>query len=188
MREFGTHVVDLAVRFYGELPESVFSIMPRPFDMADADLIDVVILEFSGGRAASIVLDRVCRGPHRYLEMRLDGERASLRASIGGRAGISVSFAPRRSPGARLEWAGGGQAWLEVGERRRVLARNPRNAFALGTARNLSQAIDAVSRGDSPPCSVQDARGILAVVGAAYLSARTGRRVSPTELATGRGS
>jgi predicted dehydrogenase len=150
--------------------------------MGESDLIDVVILEFSGGRVASIVLDRVCRGPHRYLEMRLDGEHGSLRASIGGRASFSLSLAPGRNPGPHLEWAAGGQAWLEVGERRRVLARNPRDAFAHATARTLQLTIDAVSRGEAPPCSARDARSILAVVEAAYLSAQTGRRVSPAEI------
>ena len=183
MREFGTHVVDLAVQFFGELPESVFARMPRPLEMGGADLIDVVILEFPGDRVASIVLDRVCRGPHHYLEMRLDGERASLRSSIGGRASLTLHLSREsRRPGARLEWAAGGQTWLEVGERRRVLARNPWNAFASATARHLSEVIDAVSRGAPPPCSARDARGVVAVVEAAYASAHAGKpvRISPS--------
>jgi predicted dehydrogenase len=81
-----------------------------------------------------------------------------------------------------VEWAAGGQAWLETGERRRVLARNPRNAFAQATARTLQLTVDAVSRGEAPPNSVRDARGIVAVVEAAYLSAQTGRRISLAEI------
>ena len=181
LREFGTHVIDLAVRFYGAFPSRVFCSMPRAGDAAasGSDLIDVLTLEFADGRAASIVLDRVCRGVHRYLELRLDGERGSLRASIGGRAGVSLGLAPRsRRPALRLDWAAGGQAWLERGDTRRVLARNPGAIFAHATARNLEGTLDAVATGEPLPCSAPFARGIAAVVEAAYQSARQGRVIA----------
>jgi predicted dehydrogenase len=180
LREFGTHVVDLAVRFFGSFPARVFCSMPRAH--ADAppgsDLIDLLVLEFPDGRAASIVLDRICHGEHRYLEMRLDGERASLRTSIGGRAGLSLKLAPRsRKPVARLDWAAGGQAWLERGDERSVLARNPGGIFAHATARHLEQTLAAVASGEAPPCPAHFARGIAVVVEAAYASAESGQRV-----------
>jgi predicted dehydrogenase len=179
LEEFGTHVVDLAIRLFGGPPERVEARMPRVSGPPEADLIDLVTLEFPDGRAASIVLDRVCRGSHRYLELRLDGEVASLRASIGGRARLSFSIEARsRRPSARLELAGGGQAWLEIGERRRILARNPRDAFADATSRHLDSVLEAVARGLEPPASARRARDVVAVVEAAYASAATGRSVS----------
>ena len=178
MQEFGSHVVDLAVQLFGGLPKRVSAHMPQFSGSRHADLVDVVTLEFPDGRLAQIVLDRVCRGSHRYLELRLDGERASLRASIGGRARLSFFLTARgRRPGARLELARGGQAWLEVGEKRRVLARNPSNAFASATAQHLASVLAAVARGEEPPASARYARGIALVVEAAYTSARTGARV-----------
>ena len=180
LREFGTHVIDLAVRFFGGFPARVFCSMPRADAQAPpgSDLIDILVLEFPDGRAASIVLDRVCRGEHGYLDMRLDGERASLRASIGGRAGVSFQLAARsRRPTARLEWAAGGQAWLERGDERRVLARNPSGIFARATARHFEQTLAAVAAGQPPPCPGRFARGIAAVVEAAYTSAQQGKRI-----------
>ena len=182
MLEFGTHAVDLLVELHGALPDRVFARMPRFPESAEKDLVDVVTLEFPGGRIASLILDRVCRGAHRYLELRLNGEHASIRASIGGRAAVSVNL-NRRSwrPRVRLELAPGGQAWLESGERRRLLARNPLNAFALATARLLDSVVSAVDRGEEPPASGRHARSILAIVEAAYESARSGLFVSPRD-------
>jgi len=44
---------------------------------------EIFTLEFANGRAASIILNRLTEAPERYLEMRLDGERASVHTSIG---------------------------------------------------------------------------------------------------------
>ncbi|MHC4899864.1 MAG: Gfo/Idh/MocA family protein, partial [Planctomycetota bacterium] len=178
MREFGSHVVDLAMHFFGGPPETVFAHMPRPVDCGDADPIDIIVLDFPGGRAASIVLDRICRGRHRYLEMRVDGERASVHASIGGRARFSVFVDPKRKlPGVRLELAGGGQVVLEEGEKVRTLARNPVRAFAIATGRHFRAVLDSLANGEEPPAGVHRARQVVAVVDAAYRSARTGERV-----------
>lgn len=178
MREFGVHVVDLAIRFFRGLPQSVFARMTSSTARPGSDLVDVVTLEFPEDRLASIILDRVCRGAHRYLEMRIDGERASVRISIGGRARLSLFVSGRtRRPGFRFELTAGGQAWLEMGERRRVLARNPRNAFAAATARHFCAVIDAVEHGREPPSSARYSRDLLAVVEAAYASAASGRPV-----------
>ena len=58
--------------------------MPNPLGIARCDVVNVISLEFPDGRAASIVLDRLSKGPERYLDMRLDGEFASIHTSIGG--------------------------------------------------------------------------------------------------------
>ncbi len=178
MREFGSHVVDLAMHFFGGPPTTVFARMPRPIDCGEADPIDIVVLDFPGGRSASIVLDRVCRGRHRYLEMRVDGELASAHASIGGRAKFSVFLDPKRKlPRMRLELAGGGQAILEQGEKIRTLARNPVQAFAMATGRHLQGVLDSLADGEDPLAGARHARQVVAIVDAAYRSASTGMPV-----------
>lgn len=178
MREFGTHVVDLAVRIYDAFPERIYARMASPGDVGGSDLVDVVTLDFPGGRLASIVLDRVCQGPHRYLEMRLDGDVASLRASFGGRAEASVRIDPQaRRLGWSLELAGGGQAWLERGGKRTVVARNSLQPFADATARHFASAIEAVNGGREPPVSARHALQIVRIVAAAYESAASGQPV-----------
>ncbi|MHC4934538.1 MAG: Gfo/Idh/MocA family protein [Planctomycetota bacterium] len=175
MQEFGPHVVDLAVRVFGAYPVEVIARMPQVDGASESDLIDVVTLTFPGGQVASIVLDRACRGRHRYLETRIDGEHASLRASIGGRLGLSMFVsAASRLPRVRLDFAGGGQAWREVGDRRTLLARNPRDIFAFASAQHLRAVVDAVAQGREPPNSARHAREIVRVIEAAYSSARSG--------------
>ena len=180
MREFGTHVVDLAMTIFGAAPERVYARMPDPTGVPGADPIDVVTLDFPGERTACIVIDRVSRGVRRYLDLRLDGEAASVRASIGGRAALRFWLPPgKRLPRVRFELAAGGQAWIENGDRRRVLARNPLDAFADATAKHFREAVEAVAAGRVPAGSGTTARGVVAVVAAAYESARLGQPVVP---------
>jgi predicted dehydrogenase len=181
LREFGTHVIDLALRVFGAGPVAVTARMPRvasPLAARAHDPLDLVVLEFDGGRAASIVLDRVSPGRHRYLELRLDGTRATLRASLGGRADLKLGIRPRsRRPFVELGLGAGGLAWSERGERTRVLARNPLDVLARATAELLGAALAAVAAGREPPCSGAEARRVVAVVEAAYESARAGRTI-----------
>ncbi len=181
LQEFGTHVIDLALRVFAVPPVAVTARMPRvPFPGAGGarDLVDLVALEFPGGRAASIVLDRVSAGRLRYLELRLDGTRSSLRASLGGRASLTLGCAPRsRRPFLRLGFGLGGMTWSERGDRTRVLARNPLDALGRATADLLRSAIEAVAQGREPPSTGAEARAVVRVVEAAYESARTGRTI-----------
>ena len=178
MREFGTHAVDLLVHAFGEIPESVQAAMPAP-DGSRGDPVDLVTLFFSGGRAGHIVLDRLCQGEHKYLECRFDCSSASLRASMGGRANIRVGLEPRsRRPALRLDVAGGGQAWVERGTSRQVIARNPTSTLMQATRSHLQAVFDAVTQGLEPPASGRRARDIVRIVEAAYRSAETGARLS----------
>jgi predicted dehydrogenase len=181
LQEFGTHVIDLALRIFGATPAAVTARMPRialPGAEHSRDPVDLVVLEFAGGRAASIVLDRVSPGRHRYLELRLDGTRSSLRASFGGRARLTLGLAPRaHRPFVELGFGAGGLAWSERGERTRVLARNPLDVLARATADHLGAAIAAVAEGRRPPGSGEEARRVVQVVEAAYESARIGRTI-----------
>ena len=179
LREFGCHVIDLMMRFYGQAPWRIYARTPRPAGQGTAEVIDLVVLDFPEDRTAVLVLDRVCRGRHRYLEMRIDGEESSVRASVGGRAGLSLFLNARsRRPGLRLDLAGGGRSWMEIGERRRTLARNPVQAFAAATSEHLAAVVDAVEAGREPPSSGRQAREVMSVVAAAYESAGSGQPVT----------
>jgi predicted dehydrogenase len=178
MREFGTHVLDLANEIYGAFPIRVYAQMVRANAASDGDLVDVVTLTYPDGRLASIVLDRVCRGHHRYLDLRLDGEHASLRASIGGRARLQLGLdVRRRRPSTRLEFAWGGQAWLERGERRELLARNSKTPFADATARHLARAMAAARAGEPVLKDARYALELVRLCEAVYNSARSGTPV-----------
>ena len=177
MREFGTHVVDLAAHLFGSLPERVYARMASPGGRDGSDLVDVATLDFPGGRIASVVLDRVSHGPHRYLEMRMDGTKGSLRASFGGRATLGVDVEPRtRRPRLQFDLAAGGQVWLESGQgtQRRVVARNGFNPFADATAELLGQAMDAVDQGRKPTVDARRAKQIVRLIDTVYASARCG--------------
>src|SRR5713226_7958073 len=54
-----------------------------------------VCVEFADGRAASMMLNRLSKGPERYLDMRLDGEVASIYTSIGGRIDVKAGVHTR---------------------------------------------------------------------------------------------
>lgn len=179
--EFGIHVMDLVRFFFGEDPVRLYATIPRAELRAHNDQANLVTLEFADGRGASIVLNRLTKGPERYLDMRLEGEYAAIETSIGGRAEMAVGVhAASRRPFARLEVAGGAQATLRSGRRTIVLARDGLNLFAASTARHLGNVLDAVAEGREPPASARDNRRSLALVLASYDSAAAGM---PIDLA-----
>ena len=170
-KEFGTHVFDLCRFFFGEDPQAVTARMPRPGRPDGPDYLNLVRLDFSGDRAAHVTLDRLCRGPHRYLTLRLDGSAGFVETRIGG--GIEVGAGIRA--GTRrpfLEWDAsfGGRARLYHGERFRKLASDPIDVFARATGRLMEAFLDALDRGAVPPCDAEDNRRTLALMLAAYES------------------
>jgi predicted dehydrogenase len=177
--EGGVHLVDLLLYLYDELPEAVFARHSSGLDPGrDADAIHLVTLEYPGGRLAQITIDRLCPAGTRYVELRADCERESVRASLGGRALVRLGAKRAQGTGVRLEYAPGGLAWTEQGLKSRRLARNPRDAGVLGTARLLDGIIRAFHDDREPPSSGQEARDGLRVIEAAYRSASTGERVA----------
>ena len=176
--EFGVHVFELVRYFFGATPVRLQAHMPSPNPAAKGDLVNVISMEFADGRAASMVLDRLSRGPERYLDMRLDGEGATIRTSIGGRlrfvAGLHTQ---ERRPFARIEFAKGGQAVLEQGTRSRVIARDGLSPFAPATAFHLSGFLDSIAAGTTPAANARDNRDTLALVMAAYDAAESGHTV-----------
>ncbi len=167
--EFGTHVLDLCRYFFGENPTSIHVRMPRGKQPDGPDYLNLIQLEFSGDRVAHITLDRLSRGRHQYLDIRLDGEAGSIETSLGGRmeACAGVRAATRR-PFFTFDFAVGGRARLYRGEKYSTLAREPANVFAAATGELLKAFLEALERGDTPPCSCVDNRQTLALMLAAY--------------------
>jgi predicted dehydrogenase len=178
--EGGVHLVDLMLQVFGERPDGVYARHSSGLETERrADAVHLVTLDFPGGRLGQITIDRLCPAGTRYVEVRADCERASLRASEGGRAVLQVGRKRAERTGARVDFGPGGLAWMEVGLKRTTLARNPRNPGADGTTRLYRRIAAALARGEEPPASAREARDVLAVVEAAYRSAGTGRREEP---------
>ncbi len=180
--EGGVHLVDLMLVLFGELPEAVYARHSSAFhDDPEADAVQLLTLEFPGGRLGQITIDRLCRGGTRYFEVRADCERASLRGSLGGRA--FVRLGKKRAEGglARLDVAATGMAWVETGLRRKVLARSPRGVDTTATGDLLVGMVSAFQNGSEPPSSAREARNVIAVIEGAYASAAGGVRVDLSE-------
>jgi predicted dehydrogenase len=149
--------------------------MPRPGGAGGPDRLDLVRLDFPGDRVAQITLDRLTRGRHRYLTLRLDGTRGSIETEIGGALSVRAGLRARtRRPFLEVDFAQGGQARLYTGERFRKLASEPRNVFARATERLCAAFLEALERGAVPPCAIEDNRKSLALMRAAYDSAARG--------------
>ena len=181
--EGGIHLVDLLIWIFGAPATAVSARFSAGFHaQPDADAIQLVTLEFAGGRLGQITVDRLCRAATRYLEVRADCEEASLRASFGGRAYARVGIKRAEPLGGMLEFGYSGLAWAEKGRVRRTLARNPREPGIVGATRLLQGFVHAIERGETPPSSAEEARHVLAVIEGAYESGRTGRRIELSGL------
>ena len=182
--EGGVHLIDLLHCVLGRSPRSVSAHTSSGLDPGRvADAIHLVTLDYGDGVLAQITIDRLCRAGTRYVELRVDCERESLRASYGGHALLQVGIRRAERPGVRLDWGPGGLAWAERGLRRQVLGRNPRNAAAKATALLYRDTFARWRRGEDAEVSGEVALETLRVIAAAYRSAATGGRV---ELGDGR--
>jgi predicted dehydrogenase len=176
--EGGVHLVDLLLMIFGQRPTAVYARHSAGLDPErKADAIHLVTFEFPGGRLAQLTIDRLCQAGTRYVEVRADCERASLRASLGGRALVQVGKKRAEKTGIRVDIGAGGLAWMERGLERRTLARNPRDAGMHATGVLVGRIIDALTAGVQPPSSGCVGRDVLQVIEAAYESAATGRRI-----------
>ncbi len=176
--EFGVHVFELIRFFFEDEPIKIFAHMPNPKPDAKSDLINIISVEFADGRAASIVLNRLSKGPESYLDMRLDGEFASIHTSIGGRVGFEAGIHTRdKRPFLGFNFVQGGQAVLQNGNRSKVIAKDKINPFASATAHHFGNFINAIRNGGLPPGTAADNRKTLALVFAAYDSAQSNAAV-----------
>ena len=182
--EFGIHVFELVRFFFAAEPVKLMAHMPNPLGRAQCDTINVIALEFADGRGASIVLDRASRGPERYLDMRLDGERGVVHTSIGGRIRFQAGIHTReRRPFLNFTFVKGGKAELQHGARSRRIAKEGINPFADSTARHFANLLDAIERGGTPLGNIRDNRKTLALVMASYDSAARGQWVDVEQYA-----
>jgi predicted dehydrogenase len=177
--EAGVHLVDFLMALFGEQPRSVFaSVSSCGVRETDSDAVALATLEFSGGRLAQIVQNRLCRGETQYFEVRAECTDASLRASFGGRARVTAGLFRSTRPHIRMEFGTSGMAWSERGGRRRFLARNPKEPGMIATRNVFERTLQAFADGSRPPASAEDGRKGLEVIAAAYHSAQTGKRVT----------
>jgi len=182
--EAGVHLVDFLMALFGEKPVSVqASTSTGGVREGSTDAVALVTLEFSRGRLAQITQNRLCKGETQYFEVRAETPAASLRASFGGRSRLSAGLYRSTIPHVRLEYGISGLAWKEVGTRRRLLARNPKNPLVVATRFVLQRTLEAFRTGGRPPASGAEGRDVLEVIAAAYHAAATGRRVRLDEEA-----
>lgn len=176
--EAGVHLVDFLMALFGERPVRVQAATSTcGVREGETDAVALVTLEFSRGRLAQIVQNRLCKGETQYFEVRADAARASLRASFGGRARVSAGLFRGTKPHVRIDYGISGIAWSEVGNKRSLLSRNPKEPGMLATRFVLERSLDAFRDGTQPPASAEAGRDVLAVIAAAYRSAATGARV-----------
>lgn len=177
--EAGVHLVDFLMALFGERPVAISAtISTCGVRDVQSDAVALCTLEFSRGRLAQIVQNRLCKGETQYFEARVETGDASLRASFGGRARITAGLHRSTSPHVRVDYGISGIAWEEVGTRRRFLARNPRDPAMTATRQVLAKTLAAFATGEAPPASAEDGRAVLEVIAAGYHSAAGGCRVS----------
>jgi len=170
--ESGVHFVDLLLHLFGDRPDALsFHRSAGPGGPSGADAVQILTLEFPHGRLAQLTINRVSVAATRYAELRADCEDASLRASVGGRALLSVGKERAKRAGVRLDLGRTGLAWAEIGRRRTVLARNPARAEIVATRRLIEDSVAAFGAGTEPPAPADQARAAVAVIEAAYAHA-----------------
>ncbi len=171
-KDFGTHIFDLCRFFFDEDPISILARMPKGERWDGPDYLNLLQLEFSGDRVAHITLDRLCRGRHNYLDLRLDGSAGSIETHLGG--GVELAVGVRggtRRPFVTADISLGGRALLYQGEKARKIASEPAEVFSYATSRLLDAFAQALDNGAVPPCHGEDNRRTLALMLAAYESA-----------------
>lgn len=177
-KDFGIHVLDLCRFFFEEDPREVYARMPRPGKPEGPDYLNLIQLEFSGDRVAHIILDRLCKGPQRYLDLRLDGSRSSIETHLGG--GFEVCAGVRggtRLPFFRAELSWGGWARQSEGSKSRKIASDPLDVFRAATRFLIRAFLDALETGAVPVCHAEDSRRSLAIMLAAYESHKKSRPI-----------
>jgi predicted dehydrogenase len=182
LHEAGVHLIDYLLALFGEKPVAVWASMSSGGaheggpEHGGADALSIVALEFAGGRLAQVLQNRLCKGETHYFEVRADTRVASYRASFGGRARITTGLYRSTTPHVRVDYGVSGLAWREIGNSRKLLARNPKEPRVVATRYILEKSLAAFQSGGRPPATGEDGRDALEVVDACYSSAVTGLR------------
>ena len=116
-----------------------------------ADAVDLVTLDYGDGLLAQITMNRLSKSGTRYVDLRVDCEAASLRASYGGRAFVRLGMKRAELPGIRLDFGLEGLAWDGAeGCGGACIARNARGATARRHGALWQATFAASVRGGSP--------------------------------------
>lgn len=178
-KEFGIHVLDLCRFFFDEEPKQISAKMPKLSNPNGPDYLNLIQLDFSGGRSAQITLDRLTKGRHRYLDLRLDGSNATIETEFGGNIQLSAGIrGGDRKPYVGLDVSMGGRAIQYQAENGKKIASDPLDIFANATSKLLKQFIAAIHNNTVPACSAQDNIKTLALMLAAYDSNALGKPVT----------
>ncbi len=178
LHEAGIHLVDYILALFGEKPQFAWASMSAGGQSdSGSDALVVVSLEFAGGRMAQLLQNRLCKGETHYFEVRADTPSASYRASFGGRARVTTGLYRSTLPHLRVDYGVSGLAWMERGNKRKLLGRNPPNPRVVSTRLVIERSLDAFKSGGKPPASAEDALDSLSVIDACYESAATGMRI-----------
>ena len=170
--DFGTHIVDLMCRFFDAYPEAVTARIPRALPGVEADLCILMRLDFPDDRVGNIVLNRVSFAPKKYLEMRLDGEQAALRASYGGVANLELGWNSELSrPRINFSLTKGGELRLEHSGSSKSVVKQAADSISTASRAHFTQFVDAIRTGENSTKAATHAREILRVVLAGYQSA-----------------
>lgn len=186
--EFATHALDLACFLFGSFPESIHAAIPRVSAECNSDALVHLTLRFPGERLAVFSFNRLSHAPRRYLEMRLDCEKASVRMSLGGQARVGVEWSSdARRPLIRAGLFKGGEARVERNGRSRSISRSLKPEFASATARHLQLFLTGMQAPIRDLSSAEHARDVLSLVFAGYESAASGSvvRLRPGEVVDG---
>jgi predicted dehydrogenase len=176
--EFGTHALDLACFFFDTLPETVNVFTPKVRPEFDADVLVNATLRFPEERLATFSFNRVSHAPEKYLEMRIDCEKASLRISLGGVARVSIDWAKNsRRFYLKHGFVRGGQARAEINGVPHTYCNSPKPEFAAATAEHLKLFLKQMELPVRPTDAAEHARDVLSLVFAGYESANTGETV-----------
>jgi D-apiose dehydrogenase len=177
LHEAGVHLIDYIIALFGEKPVAVWASMSAGgVYESGADALSVVSLEFTRGRIAQVLQNRLCKGETHYFEVRADTRTASYRASFGGRARVTTGLYRSTTPHLRVDYGVSGLAWRENGNARKLLARNPGNPRVVATRYVLEKSLEAFAKGGRPPATAKDGRDALEVIDACYSAAVTGLR------------
>jgi hypothetical protein len=123
---------------------------------SESDAVALCTLEFSRGRLAQIIQNRLCKGETQYFEVRAETRMRRLRASFGGRAASRRGCigAPRRTCASTT-----GVRHGVGGDRATSVARSagiPKEPGMIATRNVFERTLDAFARGTLPP---RDRRG-----------------------------
>ncbi len=173
--EFGTHAIDLICRFFNSYPQAVTAKIAQVRADINADVCINVRLDFSEGRMANIMFNRMSYAPIRYFEMRLNCEKAAIRTSFGGVARLDLGWnSEQRKPRLRFSLTKGGEIRLEKDGASKRLLNQPNTAVGDGAIAQFSTFITALEQGQTTLAHISHAREVLRVLLAGYESAEQG--------------